>query len=71
MQIALASGAEPQTPMGGGGGLPALPHTPWMGGRGAPLPHLPRGGRGTTVIGRCTLHSLPMPLGKVWWGCWG
>ena len=47
---------------GGGGGLPALPHTPWLGSRGAPLPHPPRGGGGTTVIGRCTLYSLPTPL---------
>ena len=39
------------------------PHAyPWLGRRGAPLPHLPRGGGGTAVIGRCTLYSLPTPL---------
>ena len=38
-QKALAPGAPPQTPMGE---LPALPHTPLLGGRGAPLPHPPR-----------------------------
>ena len=36
---ALASGAPPQTPMGE---LTALPHTPWLDGRDAPLPHPPR-----------------------------
>ena len=38
-QNALASRALPQTPMGGGGGgVPALPHTPCLHGRGVPSP---------------------------------
>ena len=48
-QKALASEALPQTPMGE---LAALPHTPWLGGRGAPLPHPPQGG---------TAHRRPSP----------
>ena len=48
----------PQTPMGE---LTALPHTPWLGGRGTPLPHPPRG-TPPFNFGRCTFYSLPTPL---------
>ena len=47
------------------GELTALPHTPWLGGRGAPLPHPPRGTLPLN-FGRCTFYSLPTPLSLVW-----
>ena len=63
-QKALASGAEPQAPLGE---LTALPQTPWLGGRGAPLPHPPRGGSASSFAPPpATPSPVPPPVPISW-----